>query len=57
MLVAYFSNTNKVINDLDLGQDQPFVSPALGPNCLHLLIMQQRTKVAASKERVMYTEI
>ena len=52
MLAAYFSNTNKVLNDLDLGQGQPFVGPALGPNCLYLLIMQQRTKFAACKERV-----
>ena len=42
-----FRNTFRVSNSLDPDQEQHFMGPDLGPNCL-----QKMTKVTASKERV-----
>ena len=56
MLAAYFSNTNKVLNDLDLGQDQPFVGPALSPNCLHCLSCSRGQKLLLARKEL-WTEL
>ena len=47
-----FMNTIRVSNCLDPDQDQHFVSPGLGPNCLQGLAYQRMSKVSISKERV-----
>ena len=43
-------NTIRVSNSLDSDQDQPFVVPDLGPNCLQRLSADD--KIATCRERV-----
>ena len=46
-----FRNSIRVSNSLDPDQDALSVHPDLGPNCLHMLSVEDK-KVVTSKERV-----
>ena len=49
----FFRNTVRVSNDLDLDQDQHFVGPDLGPNCLQKLSAggKSRNKLGKRKKK------